>query len=89
MFLIDEFGTGSDPELVSISWNFFLREFHREAFGIITTHYSNLKILANELPFATNANMMFDEKSLEPYKLALGQAGSSLPWGRIKKRNSF
>jgi DNA mismatch repair protein MutS2 len=67
----------------------FLREFHREAFGIITTHYSNLKILANELPFATNANMMFDEKSLEPYKLALGQAGSSLPWGRIKKRNSF
>jgi DNA mismatch repair protein MutS2 len=57
----------------------FLEEFyHREAFGIITTHYSNLKILANELPFAMNANMLFDEKTLEPmYKLALGQAGSS------------
>jgi DNA mismatch repair protein MutS2 len=56
----------------------FLEEFYQRSFGIITTHYSNLKILANELPFATNANMMFDEKSLEPmYKLALGQAGSS------------
>lgn len=79
LFLIDEFGTGSDPELGGALAETFLEEFyHREAYGIITTHYSNLKILANELPFMQNANMMFDEKTLDPlYKLALGQAGSS------------
>ena len=87
LFLIDEFGTGSDPDLGGALAEIFLEEFyHREAFGIITTHYSNLKILANELPFATNANMLFDEKTLEPmYKLALGQAGSSFTFEVAQK----
>lgn len=87
LFLIDEFGTGSDPELGGALAETFLEEFyHRGAFGIITTHYSNLKILANELPFMQNANMMFDEKSLEPmYKLALGQAGSSFTFEVAQK----
>ncbi len=87
LFLIDEFGTGSDPELGGALAETFLEEFyHRDAYGIITTHYSNLKILANELPFMQNANMLFDEKSLEPmYKLALGQAGSSFTFEVAQK----
>lgn len=79
LFLIDEFGTGSDPELGGALAETFLEVFYeREAFGIITTHYTNLKLLANELPHAINANMQFDNKTLEPlYQLHLGEAGSS------------
>ena len=87
LFLIDEFGTGSDPELGGALAETFLEEFYaRNAFGIITTHYANLKMLANEKPEMINANMMFDEPTLEPlYKLALGQAGSSFTFEVAQK----
>jgi len=87
LFLIDEFGTGSDPELGGALAETFLEVFYeRNAFGIITTHYANLKLLATELPYATNANMLFDNKSLEPiYKLQLGEAGSSFTFEVAQK----
>ena len=87
LFLIDEFGTGSDPELGGALAETFLEVFYeREAFGIITTHYSNLKLLGNELPHIVNANMLFDEKTLLPiYKLIIGQAGSSFTFEVAQK----
>lgn len=87
LFLIDEFGTGSDPELGGALAETFLEVFYeREAFGIITTHYTNLKLLANELPHAVNANMQFDSRSLEPlYRLHLGEAGSSFTFEVAQK----
>jgi len=87
LFLIDEFGTGSDPELGGALAEIFLEEFYsKKAFGIITTHYSNLKVLANELDNVSNANMQFNERTLEPlYKLYVGQAGSSFTFEVAQK----
>mgnify|MGYP001943764385 CR=1 FL=1 len=87
LFLIDEFGTGSDPELGGALAEIFLEEFYeKKSFGIITTHYANLKVLANELDNVTNANMQFNERTLEPmYKLYIGQAGSSFTFEVAQK----
>ena len=87
LFLIDEFGTGSDPELGGALAEVMLEDFYeRKAFGLITTHYSNLKALANELPAMVNANMQFDNKTLEPvFKLVMGEAGSSFTFEVAQK----
>lgn len=87
LFLIDEFGTGSDPELGGALAETFLEVFYeKESFGILTTHYANLKKLANELPDMSNANMLFDAQSLEPlYKLRIGEAGSSFTFEVAQK----
>ncbi|QMU65200.1 MAG: DNA mismatch repair protein MutS [Flavobacteriaceae bacterium] len=87
LFLIDEFGTGSDPELGGALAEIFLEEFyHKNALGIITTHYANLKILANELENVANANMQFNERTLEPlYILDIGQPGSSFTFEVAQK----
>ncbi|MEJ6624245.1 MAG: DNA mismatch repair protein MutS [Flavobacteriaceae bacterium] len=87
LFLIDEFGTGTDPELGGALAETFLEVFYEhKAFGIITTHYSNLKMLANELPYMSNANMLFDAMSLAPtFQLVLGQAGASFTFEVAQK----
>jgi len=87
LILIDEFGTGSDPELGGALAETFLEVFHeREAFGIITTHYANLKMMANETPEIVNANMLFDARTLEPlFKLHMGEAGSSFTFEVAQK----
>jgi DNA mismatch repair protein MutS2 len=87
LFLIDEFGTGSDPELGGALAEIFLEVFYeRKAFGVITTHYANLKLLASELPHATNANMQFNSSTLSPmYQLNLGEAGSSFTFEVAQK----
>jgi DNA mismatch repair protein MutS2 len=87
LFLIDEFGTGSDPELGGALAEIFLEEFYnKKSYGVITTHYANLKVLANELENVSNANMQFDEKTLEPlFKLHVGQAGSSFTFEVAQK----
>lgn len=87
LFLIDEFGTGSDPELGGALAETFLEVFYeKESFGILTTHYANLKMLANELPHIINANMLFDSHTLEPlYKLHMGEAGSSFTFEVAQK----
>jgi len=87
LFLIDEFGTGSDPELGGALAEAFLEVFYdRGAYGVITTHYANLKALANELPHADNANMLFDSSTLQPtFQLELGQPGSSFTFEVAQK----
>lgn len=87
LLLIDEFGTGSDPELGGALAEAFLEFFYdKKSFAIITTHYTNIKLVIEQLPNAQNAAMLFDENSLEPlYKLEVGQAGSSFTFEVAEK----
>ena len=79
LFLIDEFGTGTDPELGGAMAEVILEELAKsKSFGIITTHYGNIKIAGEELSNVQNACMLFDDRTLEPlYKLETGRPGSS------------
>ena len=89
LLLIDEFGTGSDPELGGALAEAFLEFFYeKESFAVITTHYTNIKLVVDQLPHAQNAAMLFDEETLEPmYKLEVGQAGSSFTFEVAEKNN--
>ncbi|PZR22545.1 MAG: DNA mismatch repair protein MutS [Citrobacter freundii] len=79
LFFIDELGSGSDPNLGGAFAEVIMQELARKhAFGIVTTHYLNLKIMAGKTQGIVNGAMAFDEKNLQPqYKLLIGKPGSS------------
>jgi len=79
LFFIDELGSGSDPNLGGAFAEVILLELvKKHALGIVTTHYLNLKVMANKTPGILNGAMAFDEKSLLPlYQLIIGKPGSS------------
>jgi DNA mismatch repair protein MutS2 len=79
LFFIDELGSGSDPNLGGAFAEVIMEELaHKHSFGIVTTHYLNLKVMANKVPGIINGAMQFDEKNLMPmYKLIVGKPGSS------------
>ena len=79
LFFIDELGSGSDPNLGGAFAEVIMEELaYRHAFGIVTTHYLNLKVMANKVKGIINGAMQFDEEKLLPlYKLQIGKPGSS------------
>jgi len=79
LFFIDELGSGSDPNLGGAFAEVIMEELAiKHSFGIVTTHYLNLKVMANKVSGIINGAMQFDEKNLLPmYKLIVGKPGSS------------
>ena len=79
LFFIDELGSGSDPNLGGAFAEVILEELvKKHSYGIVTTHYLNLKVMASKTPGILNGAMAFDEKNLMPlYRLNIGKPGSS------------
>lgn len=79
LFLIDEFGSGTEPLIGGAIAEATLVNLHKaEALGVVTTHYSNLKHLAETTPGIVNGAMLYDRGALRPmFRLSIGQAGSS------------
>jgi len=79
LVLIDEFGSGSDPELGSALAQVFLEELNKsKIFGVITTHYNGIKALASQLPGVVNGSMLFNLETFRPeFVLHVGTPGSS------------
>ena len=79
LFLIDEMGTGTEPLIGGAIAEAILRELvNKGAFGIITTHYTNLKHFAEQTSGVVNGAMLYDRGAMRPlFQLSIGQAGSS------------
>jgi DNA mismatch repair protein MutS2 len=79
LLLIDEFGTGTEPLIGGAIAEAVLTQLNEQhAYGVITTHYSNLKHLAERSKGIINGAMLYDRGQLKPlFQLSIGQAGSS------------
>lgn len=79
LILIDEFGGGTEPQIGGAIAQALLIEFNSlRMMGVVTTHYQNLKQLAEDTPGLINGSMIYDRHLMKPtFKLATGQPGSS------------
>lgn len=79
LFLIDEFGTGTEPLIGGAIAESVLTNLNMQAaFGVVTTHYTNLKHFAEQAEGVVNGAMLYDRGQLKPlFQLSIGQAGSS------------
>ena len=79
LFLIDEMGSGTEPLIGGALAESMLRELVQSgAFGLVTTHYTNLKHFAEQTPEVVNGAMLYDRGAMRPlFQLSIGQAGSS------------
>ena len=79
LLLVDEMGTGTEPLIGGAIAEAILRELvSRRVFGVITTHYTNLKHFAEETEGVVNGAMLYDRGAMQPlFQLSIGQAGSS------------
>ena len=87
LFLIDEFGTGTEPQLGGAIAEAILLELNKkQAFGMVTTHYANLKLLADNHEGIINGAMLFDTRFMQPmYIMLTGKPGSSFAFEIAKK----
>ena len=79
ILLIDEFGSGTEPQIGGAIAEALLNRFNQhKSFGVITTHYQNLKHFAEDTPGIINGAMLYDRHLMQPlFKLAIGNPGSS------------
>ncbi len=79
LLLIDEFGGGTEPQIGAAIAESLLDRFNRQqSFGVITTHYQNLKHFANENKGVINGAMLYDRHRMQPlFQLSIGNPGSS------------
>lgn len=79
LLLIDEFGGGTEPQIGGAIAEALLHRFNeQEGFGVVTTHYQNLKAYAEETPGLVNGAMLYDRHEMRPlFRLSIGRPGSS------------